>query len=122
MRFRKSPTFMGKYLSLYVGGGDKVVGDNEIMEGPQWSRYVGMGMLVEVPEELPPAPKPQPKPVPKVEPAPPPPPVVEPKLEAEPEAEPPTIVPEAEPVNAEPQPEGGVTKSTAGKWKKRKDK
>jgi hypothetical protein len=110
MRFKKSPTFMGKYLSIYIGGGNKIVGDHEILEGEQWSKFVGLGMLVPVPDEAPKAVavKPHPKPAPVVLP----PPKVEPK--AEPEQEPPTIIPEAEP-KAEEAPDG-MTKSPAGKW------
>lgn len=120
-KFKKHPNFMGKYMSLYVGGGDKVIGDHDILEGPQWGKYVGMGMLVPVVE------------TPKVEvvtkkdpvvvvppppPPPPPPPVVVEQKQA-PEEEKTVevqvvIIPDVESEKVEFA--EGVTKSPAAKW------
>lgn len=41
----KHPSYMGKQLSLHVGGGQKTIFDNEILEGGKWEKFVGLGFL-----------------------------------------------------------------------------
>ncbi|MCZ2111534.1 MAG: hypothetical protein LC118_18550 [Dehalococcoidia bacterium] len=58
-KFKKARQWLGKDLTLHVGGGDRRILDKDILEGPQWARFVGMGFLQEVKE---PAAAAQPKP------------------------------------------------------------
>ncbi len=52
-RFKKAPGYMGKDLTIHIGGGDKKITDQAILQGPQWARYVGMGFLVQLKDEVP---------------------------------------------------------------------
>jgi hypothetical protein len=115
-RFQKAPAHMGKSLTLYVGGGDRTIGDNEVLEGPYWQKFVDQGFLVPFEEkEEAPTPVPAPAPVKKVEPKAPPKeePKAEPKAEPKPE---PKEEPKVEPPVEEPK--GTMTKSTADKMAK----
>jgi hypothetical protein len=116
-KYRKAPAFMGKHLVLHVGGGDRTIGDNEILSGPFWKKFVEAGLLVPVEDASAPAPvavpapvpavaKPEPKPEPKAKPEP----KVEKKEEPKPEPK-----PEPEPAKEPPMVEGQGTKSTADK-------
>ena len=48
--FKKAPAFVGRNLSLFVGNGDRRIGDNEILEGVYWEKFVKQGFLVPVDE------------------------------------------------------------------------
>ena len=110
-RFQKAPAFMGKSLTLYVGGGDRTIGDGEVLEGPYWQKFVDQGFLVPYEEEPKAPPKALPKAPPKA------PPKAEPKPEPKPEPSPePKEEPKPEPPVEEPK--GTMTKSTADKMAK----
>jgi hypothetical protein len=49
-KFKKAKQWIGKDLTLHVGGGDRKINDRDILEGPQWARFGGMGFLQEVKE------------------------------------------------------------------------
>lgn len=116
MKFRKHPSFMGKYLSINVGGGDKRVGDNEILVGPQYAKYVGFGWLV--PADDAPDPAPAPAPAPQKAPVPPPkaePPKVEAPKAEPPKAEEPEEAGDEDGDESDDSDDGSVTKSSADK-------
>jgi hypothetical protein len=110
MKFKKARPGV---LRLNVGGGTKLVKDDEILEGAYWKKFADLGMLVLVEEE---AAAPVPKPVTKKAPAKEPEKVPEEPKKAEPKAE-----PEPEPKAPEPESkveEGTMTKSFADKMAK----
>lgn len=47
----KHPNYMGKQLSLHVGGGQRTIFDNDILEGPKWQALAGQGFLRRCTEE-----------------------------------------------------------------------
>lgn len=47
-RFKKHEKWIGKDLTLMVGGGDKKIKDHEILEGSQWAKFAGMGFLTQI--------------------------------------------------------------------------
>lgn len=89
-KFKKHPKWIGKDLSIHINGGDKKIADHAVLEGPQWARFVGMGFLVQLPDE--PA-----------------------KAQAAPQAPAPAKAPPAAPPAPPPSKEGTTTKSPAGK-------
>jgi len=101
-KYKKAPAFMGKVLTLFVAGGDRRIGDTEVLEGGYWQKFVEQGFLVPCAEEQPKAPAPAPAPV-KVAPV--------PKPDVKPEPEP---APEPEPQIEK----GTATKSSASKMAK----
>jgi hypothetical protein len=49
----KHPDYMGNNLALHVGSGQRTIFDNDILEGPKWAKFVGMGFLRQcTPEEV----------------------------------------------------------------------
>ena len=109
MKFCKAPKYKGKYLSINVGGGDRRVEDNDVLEGPQYARFVQYGWLVQMKEADAPEATPEAAPAPKVtEKAP------EKATEAKDEADAPDA--DAEAAAAAAAPDGGsISKSPAGK-------
>lgn len=67
-KYMKAAAFAGKNLTLGVGRGDKKILDGVVYNDPRLAKFVKLGFLVEVDEDL--APKPAPvvvsKPKPKV--------------------------------------------------------
>jgi hypothetical protein len=104
MRYKKHPSYVGKYLTIHVGGGDKRIGDFEILEGTQYDKFVGHGMLVRLPE---------PTPAPVVAPAPAAPAPAPPEKKAAPEAKVETPAAEAPAETPAATDEGSTTKSPA---------
>lgn len=89
-RFTKAKAWIGRDLTIHIGGGDRKIRDNEILTGPQWAKFVGMGFLTQLKDETP----------------------KKAATQAAADADPPPPAP------AEPTPpanEGSVTKSSAGK-------
>jgi len=50
-RFTKAKAWIGKDLTLHVGGGDRKIRDHETLYGPQWAKFAGMGFLTQLPDE-----------------------------------------------------------------------
>lgn len=50
-KFKKAKAWMGKDLSLHVGGGDKKIFDNVVLVGAEYAKFVGLGFLVEIKDE-----------------------------------------------------------------------
>lgn len=38
-RFKKARQYVGKTLTLYINGGDRVIGEHEILGGERWARF-----------------------------------------------------------------------------------
>ena len=58
-RFKKHAKWIGKDLTLMVGGGDRKIKDTDILEGSQWAKFAGLGFLIQIkdsPEPSAPAP------------------------------------------------------------------
>lgn len=47
-KYMKADAWMGKHLDLHIGRGQKTVADGEVLEGPKWARFVGMGFLKKI--------------------------------------------------------------------------
>lgn len=47
-RFKKHPKWIGKDLTLMVGGGDRKIKDTDTLEGSQWAKFAGLGFLIQV--------------------------------------------------------------------------
>lgn len=56
-RYKKAPAWVGKDLVIYIGGADRRIQDTEILIGPHFGKFVGMGFLVEAKDDAAP-PKP----------------------------------------------------------------
>lgn len=50
-KYMKSDEWEGRYLSLHVGRGQKTVRDGEVLVGPRWGQFVGMGFLKKISED-----------------------------------------------------------------------
>jgi len=50
-RYLKAPAYVGKELSLYIGGGDRKIQDGVYYFGGNLAKFVGMGFLVEAPPD-----------------------------------------------------------------------
>ena len=50
-RYKKAPAWVGKDLVIYVGGADRRIHDSEILIGPHFGKFVGMGFLVEAKDQ-----------------------------------------------------------------------
>lgn len=46
--YMKADGWVGKYLALHIGRGQKTVADGEVLTGPKWAKFVGQGFLKEV--------------------------------------------------------------------------
>lgn len=123
MQFKKSPAYIGKILRLYAGGSDKLIGDNEILNGAYWKKFADQGLLVKIDSEpvKPVARKPLVKPKKTEEP------VSAKKLakalteikKEESKPEPESLVDDSGPeIVDEPKSEGTMTKSSADKMAK----
>lgn len=55
-RFKKHKSWIGKDLTIHIGGGDRKIKDHDVLEGAQWAKFVGMGFLTQI-AETPEAPK-----------------------------------------------------------------
>ena len=47
-RFKKHKNWIGKDLTLHIGGGDRKIKDHDVLEGSQWAKFVGMGFLTQI--------------------------------------------------------------------------
>jgi hypothetical protein len=69
MRFKKAPGWIGKRLTIYINGGDRTIGDTEVLVGQGFEKFVPMGWLVRIPDPIqtPRGPEVPPEPPAKVE-------------------------------------------------------
>lgn len=58
-RFKKHANWIGKDLTLMVGGGDRKIKDTDILEGSQWAKFAGLGFLTQI-KDSPTSPSPAP--------------------------------------------------------------